>query len=649
MNQSISTSSSSSTSDTTSSSSSRPTLYPKPDINNFNNMMMNIHYEPVTIGDNGQRTKSNSFSAFEHNSPPTSPLINVARQLHMLKTNPSTPTHYTPTSSPIESPRTQPNQQHHHSNMLPLLPKISDNSNNAQSSSSGSPNPPHTPPHSRHNNNNNNRYSSTSVTNSPSYQSQRIHHPVAIHNQSPIEFATHSGQYNGGYPTGGGPGHGHGGHYHGQQHPQHGHHHHNHQLKRRSNSLDIYGPTDFEFASPGHAHFSSQPPVPTHHNHSRHPQQQHQQQQQHATLQFEGAKSRYESHKFQKEAILIAAYYNDLTGVKTLIEEGGHDMNHQCNVKKWTPLMLAAQCGGTEVVDYLLEQRNIQLDRQNNDGMTALFIASMSSNPDLVIKLLIKGANPNLANNEGTTPLMVASSIGNRDLVDTLVGFRATVNQVDKRGYSALMYAIIYGYKLNNDETHFNGKVVSGSMLHQKGSIIQLLLEHRSRIDTISSDEWSPLKLAIKHGPIDLVDYIVDKDNNLLMEPDSSGWNCLNLAIRYSPIEVIDLILEKGYPVNSRIEQLASLAMQAPNNNNQNNTNVPSVSPSSAAIMSPLALAIQFRNVDVVQRLIKYGLDIRQHGDPKQIVDFCREFNKPDIENFLTNYTIHQLRASDNQ
>jgi ankyrin repeat protein len=78
-------------------------------------------------------------------------------------------------------------------------------------------------------------------------------------------------------------------------------------------------------------------------------------------------------------------------------------------------------------------------------GGTALAIAAVKGNPELVKMLLDKGANPNAAMTSGTskgvTPLMAAVAGGHLEVVKLLLAKGAKINSKDDHGLAALDYA----------------------------------------------------------------------------------------------------------------------------------------------------------------------------------------------------------------
>ena len=121
---------------------------------------------------------------------------------------------------------------------------------------------------------------------------------------------------------------------------------------------------------------------------------------------------------------------------------------NKSTISNISPLMLAAQQGPIETIDYLLDYGSDIDARTTGEitGNTALMVAIQSKRYDTVELLLDRGANINNASGRGITPLMLAAQTGDIDIVNLLVSNpRTDIDTVDKEGKNALVYGYISG------------------------------------------------------------------------------------------------------------------------------------------------------------------------------------------------------------
>jgi len=105
----------------------------------------------------------------------------------------------------------------------------------------------------------------------------------------------------------------------------------------------------------------------------------------------------------------------------------------------------AALDGNTDFVRNALEHR-IDVNAIDEEGRSALQLASFDGHHQIVGLLLKKGADVNHADLMGRTALMFAATASNIEAVDLLIKAGATIDAVDKdEQFTALMYAAAEG------------------------------------------------------------------------------------------------------------------------------------------------------------------------------------------------------------
>ena len=133
----------------------------------------------------------------------------------------------------------------------------------------------------------------------------------------------------------------------------------------------------------------------------------------------------------------------DIEKVNLLLDKTSVGVNDQ-DKDGMTPLIAAASRGersqNADVMDVLIE-KGANVNKQNNQGETALYVASKNGQKLAVEILLSHKANPNLKTNTGETPLLAAVRNEDDEIVDTLLNEYDTVADVtipDAKGFTPL-------------------------------------------------------------------------------------------------------------------------------------------------------------------------------------------------------------------
>ena len=138
-------------------------------------------------------------------------------------------------------------------------------------------------------------------------------------------------------------------------------------------------------------------------------------------------------------ALIQSAYDGKLAEVEILVAKGAA-VNLQ-DKKKRTPLILAASNGHTPVVEFLLS-KGADINARDSGGQTALLYACKRSFNETAAFLLKNGAEVNVqSKKKGVTALMLAAVSGNVELVRMLLEHGADANLTDIFGRTAKFLA----------------------------------------------------------------------------------------------------------------------------------------------------------------------------------------------------------------
>ncbi len=163
--------------------------------------------------------------------------------------------------------------------------------------------------------------------------------------------------------------------------------------------------------------------------------------------------------------------------IPDLSDPSGNPPTAQAEDVKSMQLRDAAFEGQTEGVKQLLKE-NITVDARDEDGRTALMLASYNGHSDIAALLLNVGSEVDLADGMGRTALMYASTGAFSETVRLLLDHHADPNLTDSGDhFTALMYAAAEG---------------------QTG-VVRILLEHHADPSMKDVDGDQALNFALKN------------------------------------------------------------------------------------------------------------------------------------------------------
>lgn len=189
-----------------------------------------------------------------------------------------------------------------------------------------------------------------------------------------------------------------------------------------------------------------------------------------------------------------------------------------------TPLMYAAQYKRVQPFNYLMSM-GADPTLVNNRGRSVLHFASESGSLE-IIDILIKtnDVNVNQQDECGVTPLIISVRNGLVDCVQILLkNPKVDPNICDKNGW----YPLHYASKLRFTK------------------IVQLLLSKNIDINCRNNDNETPLYVAAKQGNLEIFKILLDREDVNPNAQDKHGASPLHAAARYNQLEITSLLLNK--------------------------------------------------------------------------------------------------------
>ncbi|KAL9037534.1 MAG: hypothetical protein Q9214_005662 [Letrouitia sp. 1 TL-2023] len=235
-----------------------------------------------------------------------------------------------------------------------------------------------------------------------------------------------------------------------------------------------------------------------------------------------------------------------------------------------TPLHHAVIFGDCNLARLLLE-RNANIDAQAKDGWTPLHVATNYENLKLAAYLLEQKANANAESGDGRTPLHYATIRGSLNLTKLLLERKAKIDCPDKKGWRPLHLAAECGHVkvaqlLLDKQAHINITSNLGwtplhiAVYNENNELARLLVEQNAEVNCISKVGDTPLRDAILNGNIDTVEFLTSRGADLSIL-DSYGRTCADWLNLLLPMSMRKLALE--YDTKSSISAEAGLRQAA--------------------------------------------------------------------------------------
>mmetsp|Transcript_7720 Transcript_7720/g.11628 ORF Transcript_7720/g.11628 Transcript_7720/m.11628 type:complete len:655 (+) Transcript_7720:109-2073(+) len=215
-----------------------------------------------------------------------------------------------------------------------------------------------------------------------------------------------------------------------------------------------------------------------------------------------------------------------------------------------TALFVASKAGHKDAVLALLSAPETQVNWRNHKGITSLSAASHKGRTEIV-KILIKaGADVNAESYNGSTPLIQSSHFGHIEVVVNLVKAGAIVDKPNNKGTTALMRATQEGkeevveflIQKGADVNRRNNERMNALMLgSQRGhaQIVRILISHFAEVDEQTAQGSTALMLACKRGHAEVVQALLTAGAEIFIK-DTRGKTAHNTAARRWYHEILE-------------------------------------------------------------------------------------------------------------
>ncbi|SFI86615.1 Ankyrin repeat [Treponema bryantii] len=299
--------------------------------------------------------------------------------------------------------------------------------------------------------------------------------------------------------------------------------------------------------------------------------------------------------------LMFAVLANKPDVVKTLLELGA-DIN-ATDINGCTPLMYALKNESFDVVDILLSDKNIDLEKKDNTGSTALFKLIDGFNPikiiydmtysktsclDVLFRLHKAGANINAINYSGESVLTYSIIKQSSPITVSLIHLGADVNYANKMGQTPLIIASQFGTE----------------------SSINFLIEAGAKSDFIDCNNNTAFLAAVKNNKYKNVEVLI---NNFEIKKEEYS-QAVTESVMHGFVDTTDILLKNA---KDQKEMTYAALISACHTDNPNIIHICmdydcNINETWYFDMTPLMIACYENATKTVAQLLAYGADINK-------------------------------------
>lgn len=268
-----------------------------------------------------------------------------------------------------------------------------------------------------------------------------------------------------------------------------------------------------------------------------------------------------ESIKFLNKAIIA----NDITKVKTILKDSKIDLNAKDD-DGFTALTVASKEGHIKIVEMLLNAK-ADINVKTLENNTALMVATANRHIDIVRLLLTAKSDVNAISTRGATALLLASGLGNIELVKLLLNAKAEVNIITMPNVpTALIMASSEGHLsivklLLTTQADVNATMkprgdtaLTAASVKGYSEVVQALINAKADVNAVLSKDnvnATALLQASGNGYLTIVRQLLLAGANVNWK-SNRGYTALMMASDLGDTSIVQALLTAKADVNSK-------------------------------------------------------------------------------------------------
>lgn len=231
-------------------------------------------------------------------------------------------------------------------------------------------------------------------------------------------------------------------------------------------------------------------------------------------------------------------------------------------------LLFFADTGQTDSLLYVLQNSEIDVDFETNEGVTALMLASQAGYDDIVEILIKHGADVNKKSEYyGITPLISAVRNNFLRTAEILIRNGADINDNDNFGRMAVHYAAMYGYAATtdmliyyfadiNDSDVFGNSPLLYAISNKHNEVSDILVANGADLYIKNKLGNSLLHIASHNGNMHFIQnyyhYFTDRKEVL----NNDSISAVEMAVLYGRSEVLEFLIDNSFKLRDTINEI---------------------------------------------------------------------------------------------